>query len=103
DPVRLRAPKYTKPETAIAAAKLPPGRRMGLVVTDLHAIHHVRERGYVEAPARIDAIERELRALPFLERIEPRSFPDSHILAVHDRDFVEYVRRVSMSLSEDRV
>lgn len=103
DPVRLRAPKYTKPETVTTTAKLPPGRRMGLVVTDLHAIHHVRERGYVEAPARIDAIERELRALPFLERIEPRTFPDSHILAVHDRDFVEYVRRVSMSLPEERV
>lgn len=76
---------------------------MALVVTDLHAIHHVRERGYVEAPARIDAIERELRTLPFLERVEPRTFPESHILAVHDRDFVEYLRRISGSLPEQRV
>ena len=104
DPVGLRAPKYAQPETTTdSTQKLPPGRRMALVVTDLHAIHHVRERGYVEAPARIDAIERELRALPFLERIAPHRFPDSHITAVHDRDYVDYLRRVTTSLPEQRV
>ncbi len=100
--IRLRAPRYERPETNGAPQPLPPGRRMALVVTDLHAIHHVRERGYVEAPARIEAIERELRTLPFLERVEPRSFPDAHILAVHDRDYVEYLKRISQSLPEER-
>lgn len=102
DPIRLREPRYVRSEPGSAQVRLPPGRRMALVVTDLHAIHHVRERGYVEAPARIEAIARELAKLPFLERIEPRAFPDSHILAVHDPDFVEYLKRVCMSLPEDR-
>lgn len=102
DPIRLRAPRYERPDANGAPHALAPGRRMALVVTDLHAIHHVRERGYVEAPARIEAIERELRTLPFLERVEPRSFAEAHILAVHDRDFVEYLKRISVSLPEER-
>ena len=102
DPIQLRAPRYTRTE-ADAVHREQPGRRVAYVVTDLHAIHHVRERGYVEAPARIEAIARELATLPFLEQVPPRNFPDAHILAVHDRDYVEYLKRVCLSLPEGRV
>ena len=101
DPIQLRPPRYLPAEAGARHASVP-GRRMALVVTDLHAIHHVRERGYVEAPARIDAIMREMEALPFLERIPPRHFSDAHILAVHDRDYVDYLKRVCMALPEQR-
>lgn len=101
DPVQLRPARYTRPEAG-AVHREQPGRRIAYVVTDLHAIHHVRERGYVEAPARIEAIAKELKNLPFLEEVPPRSFPDAHILAVHDRDYVEYLKRVCMSLPDER-
>ena len=101
DPVRLREPRYVKAEAATEAKRTPPGRRIALVVTDKHSIHHVRERGYVEAPVRIEAILKELRTLPYFEDVAPRTFPDSHILDVHDRDFVEYLKRVCLSLKEN--
>jgi acetoin utilization deacetylase AcuC-like enzyme/GNAT superfamily N-acetyltransferase len=104
DPVRLRPPRYvpqvratTDPERA---APTQPGRRIGLVVNDRHAIHHVRERGYVEAPVRIDSILRELGRTDVFDTVEPRRFPDAHITAVHDADYVQYLRRVCTSLDE---
>ena len=35
------------------SAALPADERIALIVSDRHTIHHVRERGYVEAPVRI--------------------------------------------------
>ena len=64
DPVRLREPRYTK---AIAAQKgvttTADEPRIALVVNDDHTIHHVQDRGYVEAPVRIRSIMAELSAL----------------------------------------
>jgi acetoin utilization deacetylase AcuC-like enzyme len=78
-----------------------PGRRIALVQSEQHRLHHVRERGYVEAPVRIEALLRELRRVPLFDDVPVRRFPDSHILAVHDRDFVEYLRRVCGGLAEN--
>ncbi|WP_432823021.1 N-acetyltransferase family protein, partial [Trichloromonas sp.] len=54
DPVQLRPPRYIrkapKATNFSVSGKL---RRIPLVVNDRHSIHHVRERGYVEAPVRI--------------------------------------------------
>jgi len=61
DPVRLRDQRYAGP-----MAKPPDpdtvsaDRFIVLVVSDKHAIHHVRERGYVESPVRISTILKEL-------------------------------------------
>lgn len=50
DPVALRAPRYaTDPNRARVAGS---ARRIALVTHDRHEPHHIRERGYVEAPAR---------------------------------------------------
>ena len=63
DPVRLREPRYTKSRRAlkgeVRAASEP---RIALVLNDDHTIHHVQERGYVEAPVRIRSILSELDA-----------------------------------------
>jgi acetoin utilization deacetylase AcuC-like enzyme len=104
DPVRLRPPRYV-PDVRPAddperSAPAQPGRRIGLVVNDRHAIHHVRERGYVEAPVRIDSILRELGRVDLFDTVEPRRFADAHITAVHDADYVAYLRRVCLSLDE---
>jgi acetoin utilization deacetylase AcuC-like enzyme/GNAT superfamily N-acetyltransferase len=100
DPVRLREPWYVRDGAGRPPLHAQPGRRIGLVVNDRHSIHHVRERGYVEAPVRIDSITRELARLDLFDRLEARSFPDHHITAVHAADYVAYLKRVCMGLDE---
>jgi acetoin utilization deacetylase AcuC-like enzyme len=65
-----------------------------LVVNEGHEIHHVRERGYVEAPARVASILRELERGDGFRRVEARPFPDRHVTAVHDAEFVRWLRAV---------
>ncbi|HOQ97396.1 MAG TPA: acetylpolyamine amidohydrolase [Anaerolineae bacterium] len=99
DPVRLREPRYIKREAAPAhSGACPADERIALVVNDQQAIHHVHERGYVEAPARIDAILKGLQRSDLFERMEPRHFGDAHIRAVHDREFLAYLRRMCENL-----
>ncbi len=100
DPVRLREPRYVLDRVPPGIARIQPGRRIALVVNDRHTIHHVRERGYVEAPVRIDSITRDLARLDLFERVEPRSFPDTHITAVHATGYVAYLKRVCLALDE---
>ena len=103
DPVRLRPPRYTRAVTERKASPpLPADLRIPLVFNDKHQIHHVRERGYVEAPVRIPAILRELERLETFTVIEAKAFPKSHILAVHDPEFVGYLQRVCADLPEGR-
>ncbi len=93
DPVQLRPPRYRRAEPPPErTAARPPGARIPLVINDEHHIHHVKDRGYVEAPVRIASILRELeQAAPF-ERMPPRAFAEDHIRAVHAGAFVDYLR-----------
>lgn len=90
DPVRLREPRYGKADPPPAR---PAGERIRLVVNDRHEIHHVRERGYVEAPVRVSSILSQIEEGDLCERVAPRGYPESHIRAVHDRGLVEFLRR----------
>jgi acetoin utilization deacetylase AcuC-like enzyme len=67
--------------------------RIVLVVTDQHAMHHVRERGYVESPARIAWIMKELGPTGLFLPVPPRSYPEKHIRDVHASDLVEYIKK----------
>lgn len=102
DPVRLHEPR-----TRGGDAKVPVQpvhsmeKRVALVVNDRHEIHHVRERGYVEAPVRVDAILRELDKTGLFERLEPHRFPDEHVRAVHDGEFVDFLKRVCAAVDPD--
>jgi acetoin utilization deacetylase AcuC-like enzyme len=98
DPVQLRPPRYLPESAQPNGSATQPGRRIALVITDRHAIHHVRERGYVEAPVRIHSITRELDHLDLFDRIEPRTFAESHISAVHAPEYVAYLKRVCAGL-----
>ncbi len=104
DPIRIRAPRYAKAEAPIALApRLPDDARVLVVVNHGHEIHHVRERGYVEAPARIAVIERELTKLGEVIEVRPaKRFPDHHVTAVHDAAFVRYLQRVCAELPEGK-
>ena len=100
DPVRLRPPRFASG----GPAPLPtsPGERIALTVNDRHDIHHVHERGYVEAPVRVAAILRHLEPSGLFERRPVRRFPERHILAVHDKGFAAYLKKVCSGLSGNK-
>lgn len=95
DPVRVRPPRYirTRPVAPVQTTRSVE-KRIALVVNDKHEIHHVHERGYVEAPVRIERILEGLKDLNLFERLRPRHFPERHIKAVHDTRYVEYFKRM---------
>ena len=94
DPVRLRAPRYQR------KPKISPGvRPFTVIASDEHLIHHIRERGYVERPARVGAVLSGLEGLPFT-RVRPPRADDAVITAVHDPDYVDYLKTVCQGLPE---
>lgn len=94
EPVRLRAKQYVKEEAPEVRRVLSVEQRIALVINDRHDIHHVHERGYVEAPVRIRSILKGLEQADFFERKPARHFQENHIKQVHDPKFVEYLKRV---------
>jgi len=103
DPVRLRKPKYILKSAPIpVATAIPQDKRIGLVVNDRHAIHHVEERGYVEAPVRIGSILSEIENSHLFCRLSPRHFAEKRVLAVHRRRFVDYLIRVCSHLGPNQ-
>jgi acetoin utilization deacetylase AcuC-like enzyme/ribosomal protein S18 acetylase RimI-like enzyme len=103
DPIRLRPQRYVR-RLSPKAVPVAPGQagQFPLVINDKHDIHHVHERGYVEAPVRIGAILKELDRSDLFRRVEPRHFPDTHILAVHDGRLVDYLRRACAQVGTGR-
>jgi acetoin utilization deacetylase AcuC-like enzyme/GNAT superfamily N-acetyltransferase len=99
DPVQVRARKHRSTGAAVKAA--PAESRIALVVSEVHEAHHVREDGYVEAPVRINAILRELHRAELFERVPTREFAEEFITAVHDADFVRYLKRVCLEIKEN--
>ncbi|MEX2282142.1 MAG: histone deacetylase family protein [Gemmatimonadota bacterium] len=96
DPVQTR-PRRSRAQTA--PVKIAPDeKKIVLVVSASHEVHHVREEGYVEAPVRIPAILKELNRVELFETVPTKEFPESHITAVHDEDFVRYLKRVCMEI-----
>jgi acetoin utilization deacetylase AcuC-like enzyme/ribosomal protein S18 acetylase RimI-like enzyme len=96
-PVRVRKPRYASPNGK--AFKVP--RRLHplkVFCSAHHALHHVRERGYVERPARVDVILKALEELPDVERLPVHNFGEKPIRAVHDADFVNYLRNICREL-----
>ena len=102
DPVHLREPHYFTREKPTATPVTGKLRKVALVVNDKHQIHHVKERGYVESPVRISAILKEIEATAFFERIPAQEFPEKHIRAIHDGDYIEYFKRVCKTLERGK-
>lgn len=103
DPVRLRPFRYIKKSAPAAARAVPERQKIALVSDNRHQIHHIRERGYVEAPVRIPAIRKALDASGLFDPVPPRRFPDRHLQAVHDRVYLRYLKKVCASMSGDEV
>lgn len=98
--IKLRAPRYVK--TAPATAGAAPSGKFPLIVNEKHDIHHIRERGYVEAPARVRSILDEIETTQLFERVEPKKFTDRYITAVHDPKMAAYIERACADAPEGK-
>ena len=99
NPVRLREPRYVKtPERQAAPRAAPRQRRIAVVINDRHQIHHIRESGYVEAPARVRVIRRELAKVDLFDDLRPRRYSEDWITAVHDPGLVDFIKRASAAV-----
>jgi len=97
DPIRLRPPRHAR--GAAPASGGPLGRQsIALVVNDKHDIHHVQERGCVEAPVRIPTILDELRRTALFETVGLERFGLKHVEAVHDKSFVRFLKSASANV-----
>jgi acetoin utilization deacetylase AcuC-like enzyme len=97
--VFLREPRYrVAPLSAVPSHTPALESRIQLVVTDRHQIHHVRERGYVEAPVRINSILKALEGSSLFNQIEPKTFSLEHLKAIHDPGFLNYIKRMCSTL-----
>ncbi len=99
DPVIFRAPRYNNRTKII---KIPPSvsvdKRIALIVNEGHDIHHIHERGYVEAPVRISSIQKGIMPTGLFDTIRANHFPEKYIKAVHKSEFVEYLKRMCQKL-----
>ncbi len=78
-------------------------QRIALIVNEGHDIHHIHERGYVEAPVRISSILKGIIPTGLFDTMPAHQFPDKHIKAVHRSDFVEYLKRMCQTLEIGKI
>lgn len=99
DPVQLRPPRYSKKSPAsVETALRLKAKRIMLVVSEGHRIHHVRERGYVESPVRIDSILAEIDKTDFFVRVPTEPYPEKFIRDVHSGHLVGFIKKVSKEI-----
>ncbi len=89
-----------------ADAEVKPVRRLlariPLIVNERHGIHHVRDRGYVEAPVRAKSILAELEKTDLFKTSKATHFPERHIREVHDGAMVNYIIRACMATDPEK-
>jgi len=103
DPVLLRKPKYiTQVPHNMVSLTIPDDKRISLVVANKYRIHHLQEKGYLEAPVNVDSILSELEKVDIFQRQSTRVFNQKMILAVHNSGMVNYLKTVCASLKPDR-
>ncbi|HHS13280.1 MAG TPA: histone deacetylase family protein [bacterium] len=101
DPVQIRAPRYLKEEKTVPVIAVPADRKIRLIVSARHELHHVKQRGYVESPARIASVLKELRKTSLFEEVPVRHFPESVLTWVHDPEMVGYFKRATARMPAD--
>ncbi|ACN14433.1 histone deacetylase superfamily protein [Desulforapulum autotrophicum HRM2] len=99
NPVKLRPFCHVKPEKAQNTVNPSFTEKIALVINERHEILHIHERGYVESPVRVRSILTHLEKSGLFESMATQDFPDTHILAVHDADFIAYLARACEEVS----
>jgi acetoin utilization deacetylase AcuC-like enzyme/GNAT superfamily N-acetyltransferase len=95
--LRFREPRYVHKPVAITRTHKDK-ESIILVVNEGHSIHHVKDRGYVEAPVRLSTILTALSKTQLFKRIEAKRANVSLIKKVHQPDYVDYLRRACAQL-----
>lgn len=93
----LREYRYQKREERSILVPVE-SRLIPLIKNEKHEIHHVKERGYLEAPVRIVSIMKELEKLEVFQNIPASKFPDKYILEVHNKKYMDYFQTVCEKL-----
>jgi len=99
DPVRFRPPRYVRDSDhprPVVDHRLE--KTFTLVMGHKHLIHHIRSRGYFERPARVGVLREAVSALNLFTIIPPRRYSEKNILAVHDHNFVNFLKVVCTKL-----
>lgn len=99
DPAQLRAPRYRKSGPVAPPTPGAGGSRgIALLVNSAHDIHHVHDRGYVEAPVRIPVILEEIRKTGLFRQLEPQRTAEALLRRVHDADYLDYLHEACAAL-----
>jgi acetoin utilization deacetylase AcuC-like enzyme len=99
DPVRLGPPRHLHPSSRQPGkGAIHIDQRIALVVNEGHDIHHIHERGYVEAPVRISSILKGILPTGLFDTVAAHHFPEKHIKEVHEPAFVEYLKRMCLTM-----
>ena len=102
-PVMIRPPKYIKKDTPVEVKNIKSlDQLIILAVNDKHEIHHVHERGYVESPVRINRILNRIESMGIFEKTEVKHFSEKYILAVHDKGYFNYLKKVCTMVEKGR-
>lgn len=103
DPVKFRGSRYVivkEEKKEIAPKRLK--NSFSLVAVKDYDIHHIKDRGYVERPARVKVLLESLAVTGLFHSISPRHAGESLIRSVHDKDFVAYIKRACKKLGVAR-
>ncbi len=98
DPLIIRPAKYSKEESNHYYFNVPTDRKIPLLYNQGHQIHHIKDKGYVESPVRIESILKVIGKSELFIRNKTKHFPERYITAVHDKDFVKYFKTASASV-----
>ncbi|MBU0650376.1 histone deacetylase family protein [bacterium] len=101
DPVKLRPFKYREnKQIETIKTTLPDDKLISLIYSQLHTIHHVHERGYVESPVRVETILAAINKINLFDIVSAQHFGDKHIKAVHNSGFVDYLKQVCLNVDD---
>ena len=102
DPVKIRPFRYQKKRSESQPVPVNGKPSIFLVVNDKHIIHHIKERGYVEAPVRIQNILKEIMPTGIFREQKPGHYPDHFITDVHDHKYFQYFKNVIQKIAADK-
>ncbi|MBE0534145.1 MAG: histone deacetylase family protein [Phycisphaerae bacterium] len=102
NPVKLREPRYTKAEEIKPVYAPRMQKPFALVSSAGHSVHHVRDRGYVERPARVGVLRETMLKTGLFNEVQASHFREAEIRKVHAGDFVTYLKNVCEKLETTR-
>jgi acetoin utilization deacetylase AcuC-like enzyme/GNAT superfamily N-acetyltransferase len=93
NPVQMRPPRYVKQEITsrpICSDKLE--KPFALVCGEKHLLHEVKDRGYVERPARVGVLKSSLEQTGLFNQVPLKHYSQDVIRTVHDGELLRYVK-----------